>query len=109
MRSKEILKQFLKMYNKPIIIHTLEHFENNKNIDVIVVACNSEWIDYLKKLLCKFRLEKVKTFVPGGATGWLLIYNGLIVAKESCKNTKSVVLIRDSSQRTIVAPFLVIM
>lgn len=97
------------MYNKPIIIHTLEHFENNINIDVIVVACNSEWIDYLKELLYKFRLEKVKAFVPGWATGRLLIYNGLIVAKESCKNTKSVELIRDGSRRTIVAPFLVIM
>lgn len=54
MRSKEIPKQYLKMYNKPIIIYTLEHFENNKNIDVIVVACNSGWIDYLKELLYKF-------------------------------------------------------
>ena len=54
MHSKEIPKQFLKMYNKPIIIHILEHFENNKNINVIVVACNSEWIDYLKELSYKF-------------------------------------------------------
>lgn len=28
MHSKERPKQFLEMYNKPIIIHTLEHFQN---------------------------------------------------------------------------------
>lgn len=95
MHSKDRPKQFLEMYNKPIIIHTLEHFENNKNIDAIVVSCNSEWIDYLNGLLYKFRLEKVKAVVPGGTTGQLSIYNGLIAAKEICKNSKSIVLIHD--------------
>lgn len=51
MRSKEIPKQFLYIHGKPIIIHTLEIFENHKDIDCIVVACKDEWIDHLKKLL----------------------------------------------------------
>ena len=37
MRSKERPKQFLSMHGKPIIIHTLELFENNPDIDAIVV------------------------------------------------------------------------
>ena len=44
MHSKERPKQFLELYNKPIIIHTLEHFENNEDIDAIVIACIEEWI-----------------------------------------------------------------
>lgn len=32
MHSKERPKQFLEMYNKPIIIHTLEHFESKRTI-----------------------------------------------------------------------------
>lgn len=69
MHSKERPKQFLEMYNKPIIIHTLEHFEKNKDIDAIVVVCINGWIQYLKDLLYKFRIEKVKMVVPGGTTG----------------------------------------
>ena len=46
MHSKEKPKQFLEIYNKPIIIHTLEHFEKNKLIDDIVVVCVEGWIDY---------------------------------------------------------------
>ena len=37
MHSKDIPKQFLKMHDKPIIIHTLELFESNPEIDAIVI------------------------------------------------------------------------
>ena len=95
MHSKERPKQFLEMYNKPIIIHTLEHFEKYKDIDAIVVVCINGWIQYLKDLLYKFRIEKVKLVVPGGTTGQLSIYNGLKAAKEIAGNEKSIVLIHD--------------
>ena len=46
MRSKEKPKQFLTMHDKPIIIHTLEKFENHPQINKIVIACVSDWIPY---------------------------------------------------------------
>ena len=95
MHSKERPKQFLEMYNKPIIIHTLEHFENHPDIDAIVVVCVEGWTDYLQKLLYKFRIEKVKKIVTGGATGQLSIYNGLVAAKEVSGEENTVILIHD--------------
>ena len=95
MHSKERPKQFLEMYNKPIIIHTIEHFENHPMIDAIVVVCVEDWIDYCKSLLYKFRIEKVKAVVPGGATGQLSIYNGLKAAEKISGVEKSIVLIHD--------------
>lgn len=95
MHSKERPKQFLEMYNKPIIIHTLEHFENHPDIDAIVVVCVEGWIDYLQNLLYKFRIEKVKKIVTGGATGQLSIYNGLVAAKEVSGEENTVILIHD--------------
>lgn len=95
MHSKDRPKQFLEMYNKPIIIHTLEHFENHRDIDTIVVVCIEDWIPYLNELLYKFRIEKVKKVVPGGKTGQLSIYNGLLAAKEIAGEEKSIVLIHD--------------
>ena len=95
MHSKERPKQFLEMYNKPIIIHTIEHFENHPMIDAIIVVCIESWIPYLNKLLYKFRIEKVKKVVPGGETGQLSIYNGLKAAKEIAGEEKSIVLIHD--------------
>ena len=39
MNSVEKPKQFLELHNKPIIIHTIEHFENHPLIDAIVLVC----------------------------------------------------------------------
>ena len=75
MHSKDVPKQFLEIHNKPIIIHTLQYFERNDEIDAVVIACIREWIPFLEKLLYKYRIEKVKRVVPGGATGQLSIYN----------------------------------
>lgn len=88
-------KQFLEMHKKPIIIYTLEIFENHPDIDAIVVACIEEWIPYLKELLYKYRINKVKKIVPGGSTGQMSIFNGLMAAKEVSGGEKSVVLIHD--------------
>lgn len=95
MHSRQKPKQFLEMYNKPIIIHTLEHFQRNPMIDAVVVVCIENWIPYLNDNLYKFRIEKVKKVVPGGKTGQLSIYNGLKAAKEVANNEKSIVLIHD--------------
>lgn len=95
MHSKERPKQFLEMYNKPIIIHTLEHFQNHSMIGAIIVVCIESWIPYLNDLLYKYRIEKVRKVVPGGETGQLSIYNGLKAAKEVVGKEKSIVLIHD--------------
>ena len=95
MRSKEIPKQFLNVHGKPIIIHTLEHFENNAEINAVVIACVEEWIPHLKALLYKYRIEKVKKIVAGGKSGQLSIYNGLCAAKEIAAGERVVVLIHD--------------
>ena len=87
-------KQFLELYNKPVIIYTLEKFEENNNIDAIVVVCVEPWIDYLRKLLFKFDIQKVKFVIPGGETGQESIFNGLCKIEEEFDHN-SVVLIHD--------------
>lgn len=101
MHSKDMPKQFLEMHKKPIIIYTLEFFENNPEIDAIVISCIEEWMSYLQELLYKYRIEKVKKIVPGGETGQMSIYNGLKAAKEVSKGQKTIVLIHDG-----VRPFI---
>lgn len=106
MHSKDKPKQFLELYNKPIIIHTLEHFENNDEIDAVVIACVEDWIPYLERLLYKFRIEKVKKVVPGGKTGQLSIYNGLKAAQKVACGEKSIVLIHDGVRPLINSDLL---
>lgn len=95
MHTKDRPKQFLEMYNKPIIIHTIEHFQNHKMIDAIVVVCVNDWIDYMNELVIKYNLTKVKKVVVGGNTGQLSIYNGLCAAQKLSYDDKTIVLIHD--------------
>ncbi len=95
MHSKERPKQFLEIYNKPIIIHTIEHFEFHPQIDAIVVVCVEDWIDYFQALLTRYRIEKVKAVVPGGKSGQQSIYNGLVSAEMLAENQDAIVLIHD--------------
>lgn len=88
-------KQFLEYQGKPIIIYTLELFDNHPMIDGIVVACVEEWIPFLKKMLKKFEINKVKAIVTGGETGQESIYKGLVAAKENSKGDEDIVLIHD--------------
>lgn len=52
-------KQFLELHGKPIIIHTIEHFENHPLVDQIVIVCIEGWIEYLETLLSKFQIKKL--------------------------------------------------
>lgn len=103
MNSRVKPKQFINVYGKPIIIHTLEIFENHEEIDAIAVACLAEWIPYLEELLAKFNIRKVKKIVPGGSSGQESIYNGLLAAEEIAGGEKSIVLIHDGVRPLIHA------
>lgn len=96
MHSKSRPKQFLELHGKPIIIYTIEHFENHPEIDAIVVACLKDWIPFLEKTLRKYEFTKVKKIVPGGDCGQASIFNGLVAAKEVAgEDQDAIVLIHD--------------
>lgn len=98
MHTKSRPKQFLELNGKPIIIYTIEQFDNHSKIDGIVVVCLENWIPFLKKMLRKFEINKVVDIVPGGETGQESIYNGLCVAEKYSKSRSSkndIVLIHD--------------
>lgn len=95
MHTKSRPKQFLELNGKPIIIYTLELFDNHPDIDAIVVACIEPWIPFLEKMIRKFEISKVVKVVSGGDTGQDSIYRGLCAAEEAAQGEKSIVLIHD--------------
>lgn len=78
MHSEDIPKQFLEIEGKSIIIRTMEHFEHHPKVDRIVIACKVDWIDELKKQVDENRITKVYSIIPGGATGFESIHNGVM-------------------------------
>lgn len=95
-------KQFLELYGKPIIIYTLEKFENHDDIDAIVISCLRDYIPKMWKLCKRFHITKVAAIVEGGSTGQESIYNGLVKAHELFGD-EAVVLVHDGV-RPLVDP-----
>ncbi len=91
-------KQFLKLAGKPIIIHTLEKFQNHPQIDQIVIVSHETYIEDFEELVIKYKLEKVKKVVPGGATRQESSHQGLLAC---CPKKTKKVLIHDG-----VRPFV---
>lgn len=94
MNTKSKPKQFLEIHGKPVIIYTLENFQNHPLIDGIVVVCLQSWIPYCQNLISKFGISKVKAIVSGGSTGQESIFHGI---KKSCElfGENTILLIHD--------------
>ena len=75
--GQDIPKQFLTVYEKPIIIYTLEAFQNHPSIDGIVIVCLNGWHEILKSYAKQFNISKLVSVVNGGKSGQESIKNGL--------------------------------
>lgn len=75
--GQDIPKQFINVYDKPIIIYTLEGFQRHPQIDAIEVVCLDGWHDVLWAYAHQFNISKLKWIVSGGDTGQESIRNGV--------------------------------
>lgn len=90
----DIPKQFVNIYDKPVIIYTLEGFERHPMIDEIEVVCIDGWHDVLKAYARQFGITKLKRVVSGGKTGQESIRNG-VFALEGYLSDDDTVIIHD--------------
>ncbi len=63
-----IPKQFIKIFDKEILVYTLENFQKNNNVDAIEIVCHKDWINYTKDLTKKYNFTKIKWIVEGGSS-----------------------------------------
>jgi 2-C-methyl-D-erythritol 4-phosphate cytidylyltransferase len=93
-------KQFLKINDKPIIIHTLELFQRNENIDKIYISIHPDYYEYMHELVRYYYITKTVGIVKGGATGQDSIYNALKLAEQD-NSDESIVLVHDGVRPNI--------
>lgn len=103
--GQSIPKQFINVYDKPVLIYTLEGFQNHPQIDAIEVVCIDGWHDVLKAYANQFGITKLKWIVSGGATGQESIRNGVYNLEGICKDD-DVVIIHDGIRPMVDAAVL---
>jgi len=70
-------KQFVEVLGKPILVYTIEAFQNHPEVDAIEVVCIKSHIEYLKTLIKEYNLTKVKWIVEGGVDFQHSVINGI--------------------------------
>lgn len=100
-------KQFLELHGKAIIVHSVEPFQRNPEIDGICVVCKSDWIDHFNLLKEKYRLNKVKWVVEGGTTSQESIYLGLNALRDAIGNSDDTIVLIHDGVRPLISVELI--
>ncbi len=103
--GQDIPKQFLTVNEKPVIVYTLEAFQDHPEIDEIAVVCIEGWENMLSAYAKQFNITKLKNIFPGGENGQDSIRNGVYGLRDAYGDD-NIVLIHDSI-RPMVSPEII--
>ena len=92
--GQDIPKQFINVYDKPVLIYTLEGFERHPQVDAIEVVCLDGWQDMLRAYAKQFNITKLKWIVSGGSSGQESIRNG-VYNLEGIAEPDDIIIIHD--------------
>lgn len=95
-------KQFIKINNVPVIIHTLNVFEQDDHCRGIILVVNENEIEIFNELIKQYHIRKIQEIVKGGLERQNSVYNGLKRLKEEGQ----IVLIHDGARPFIKKPII---
>lgn len=85
-------KQFVNIYNRPVIVYTLEAFQKHNEIDAIAVVCLNGWQEMVRAYAKQFNISKLKWVMTGGVDGQSSARIGVNALKEECQLGDIIVL-----------------
>lgn len=103
--GQKIPKQFINIDNRPVIIYTLQAFQNHPAIDAIAVSCLVGWNEILKAYAKQFDITKLVSIVDGGENGQASIRNGVLELKK-IYSSEDIILIHDAIRPMVSAEII---
>lgn len=96
--GQEVPKQFLHINDKPVIIYTMERFQESPLVDAIIVVTLSHWADFVWSYAKQFKITKLKWVISGGSTGQESIRNGLLEVAKTCPPEETTIMVHDGNR-----------
>ncbi len=90
--GQDIPKQFINVYDKPVLMYTLDVFQKHPLVDAIEVVCIDGWHEVVWAFANQYGITKLKWVVPGGATGQESIRNGVRNLKDHLSENDIVII-----------------
>ena len=98
-------KQFVQVLGKPIIVYTLEQFQNHPEIDAIEIVCVDGYQEYLRKLAEQNGITKIIKIVKGGSEYERSIMNG-VAGLEGIAKPDDIVMIHWSASPFVTSDII---
>lgn len=90
--GQDIPKQFINVYDKPILIYTLEGFQKHPQIDEIGLVCLEGWHDVVRAYAKQFNIDKLKWIISGGETAQESIREGVYHLEGKCHDDDTIII-----------------
>lgn len=90
--GQEIPKQFINVYDKPVLVYTLESFQKHPQIDAIEVVCIDGWQNVVEAYARQFNITKLKWIVTGGDSGQESIRNGVYNLEDKVSEDDTIII-----------------
>lgn len=103
--GQDIPKQFINVYDKPILIYTLEGFQRHPQVDAIEVVCLDGWHEIVWAYAKQFGVTKLQWVVSGGSSGQESIRNGVYHLEDKCE-ADDIIIIHDGIRPLVDATVL---
>ncbi len=91
-RDTNVPKPFLNVFDKPVLMYTLEVFERHPMIDAIELVCLKGWEQVAAAYAKQYNISKLKWITTGGASIQETIKNGLDALKEELQSEDMVII-----------------
>lgn len=104
--GQDIPKQFINVYDKPVIVYTMEAFQRHPDIDGIEIVCVDDWKGALIAYAKQFGIAKLENVVSGGKNGQDSIRNGLYDIEKRHNSDEDIVLIHDAIRPMVSAEII---
>ena len=102
--GQDIPKQFINIFDKPVLFYTLEGFQKHPMVDAIEVVCLEGWEAVVWAYAKQFGIDKLKWIVKGGKSGQESIRNGVFNLEG--KLLKNDIIIVHDGIRPLIEPFV---
>lgn len=100
-------KQFVNVNNRPIIVYTMERFQQHSEIDEIIVICLDGWQEMVKAYAKQFHITKLKAVLAGGGNAQQSAYYGLQYMQEQCGMGQGDIVVIHDAIRPMVSEELI--
>jgi 2-C-methyl-D-erythritol 4-phosphate cytidylyltransferase len=101
--KKSLPKQFVRIHGKPVILYSLLALQKCREVDEILVTCNSEYIEMIDKIVSANKITKLAMYVEGGKTRFESVKNAF---KQIAAGDNDTILIHDAARPNIASDFI---